>query len=992
MTASRSMPPTADLEGAPRLHLLEPGGDLAALAGIIEHAAHLLPQQGPITVFIHHNTLHALEDLPFDEALRKGAQVFGCQPYLGEDRYRDELTRGRIRFSELHEVVESDLGERAREPVPGFGTRLDLRMAMLQYPLLFGPTEELVWYVAERDALRRVRPEASSAMRARLIAETRRWAMRDLRGGREGQSNGSARRAGDPPSRAGVAELLDRYDESVIEAWGDGDWERFTLQALWRVCCDGVRDLPPFSPRPTLPLRHRDLLLEATGEDADALVHGVLIRFCAAFLDQGLAAWPLPNRDEGFWRAFGALHGRDGVPTARWRAGLSAELIRLHDHGVGPLESIRESLDELGVERSEWEPFLSATLLALRGWAGMVRQIEERGDRVVRPVPRGSLVEFLAVRLLLDRFALAYTAREALGYKGPLAGLRDAIPARPPAAWPPSVEQRAFLVFQLAQVVGLSPDQLDRLARPEWAAVLEEIETFGGLERRRVFHLAYERRFYTQALDAIAMHSARPSKPPATPRFQVITCIDEREESFRRHLEELAPDCRDLRHGRVLLGRDVLPRGVRRAFRPLCPAVMRPQALGRRAGARRASGGRPTAGADASDVGDRLASHPHRQPVGDPGRTAGGAGGRGDGPAGRPHPLPAADGPAPPLGPPDRARAAADPAPARADRIRTRPGRRRRRVLTGRDDGDRREGPARDRPDGPVFPAGGRPGPRLDEHEQPARVGARLRGLRRRAGRRERAGPGADPQRPAGPRAAHCARSDDPGRDPLRRRLAQHQQRAGDVLRPRPDPGRPSRGVLRLPVGHRADLRAECPRALPSVPLGAPDALDGGRTAARRGPRRGPGAGPPRVGPRDQRDHDRRPPRLEPRPVPRPSRVPRLVRPDPGRRRGLNPHADPLGRLPGLLGHQPRVLFLVRRQHRLGLRDEAAAQHHVARRGDGRLHERPAHGAAVADGRDPRAGALALRDRDDGRGDEPDHGTSRGRPAALRPMAGSRWR
>ena len=149
---------------------------------MIDHAAHLLPAQGPITVFIHHNTLHAFEDLPFDEAVKKGAEVFGCNPYLTEDRYREELRRGRIRFTTLREVLERDLGRGAHEEVPRFGTRLELRLAMLQYPLRTGPTEELVWYVAEADALRRVRAEASSAMRARMIAETRRWVMRDLRG------------------------------------------------------------------------------------------------------------------------------------------------------------------------------------------------------------------------------------------------------------------------------------------------------------------------------------------------------------------------------------------------------------------------------------------------------------------------------------------------------------------------------------------------------------------------------------------------------------------------------------------------------------------------------------------------------------------------------------------------------------------------------------------------------------------------------------------
>ena len=217
-------------------------------------SAHLLPQQGPITVFIHHNTLHAFEDLPFHEAVRKGAQIFGCQPYLAEDRYREELQRGRIRFAELQEVLEQDLGDRAGEPIPGFGTRIDLRLAMLQYPLRTGPTEELVWYVAERDALRRVRQEVSSAVRARLIAETRRWVMRDLR------ERQRVPPTADPPTEPSerrmeqsLDELLDRFGESTIENWSDDEWEGFTLQALWRICCDGVRDLPTFTPQPPRP-------------------------------------------------------------------------------------------------------------------------------------------------------------------------------------------------------------------------------------------------------------------------------------------------------------------------------------------------------------------------------------------------------------------------------------------------------------------------------------------------------------------------------------------------------------------------------------------------------------------------------------------------------------------------------------------------------------------------------------------------------------------
>ncbi|MGA7496739.1 MAG: putative inorganic carbon transporter subunit DabA, partial [Isosphaeraceae bacterium] len=275
--------------------------DLHALSEVIEHAGHLLPAQGPITVFIHHNTLHAFEDLPFNAAVKKGAHVFGCQPYLSEDRYRQELMRGRIRFAELKEALEHDLGDRAGEKVPCFGTRLDLRLAMLQNPLRTGPTDELVWYVAEANALRRIRRDVSAADRARLIAETRRWVIRDLRGFDETSRNGSSEPEGDRRIPDSLAELLFRFGKSKMEYWSDEDWEGLTLQALWRVCCDGVRDIPAFTTPPPLAVRHRDVLLEATGVDTDLLVDDRLIPFSAAFLDQGFAGWELPRRDEGFY-------------------------------------------------------------------------------------------------------------------------------------------------------------------------------------------------------------------------------------------------------------------------------------------------------------------------------------------------------------------------------------------------------------------------------------------------------------------------------------------------------------------------------------------------------------------------------------------------------------------------------------------------------------------------------------------------------------------
>jgi uncharacterized protein len=66
------------------------------LRGAIEDAAHLLPRQGPIGVFVHHNTLHAFQHLRFEQAVIQASQLFGTEPYMSEAAYRTELapTRG----------------------------------------------------------------------------------------------------------------------------------------------------------------------------------------------------------------------------------------------------------------------------------------------------------------------------------------------------------------------------------------------------------------------------------------------------------------------------------------------------------------------------------------------------------------------------------------------------------------------------------------------------------------------------------------------------------------------------------------------------------------------------------------------------------------------------------------------------------------------------------------------------------------------------------
>ena len=102
---------------------------------VLDRAARLLPAQGPISIFVHHNTLHAFEDLPFEEAVVRAGELFGCEPYLPEWRYRDELRSGRILDRDLVRVVDDELGSAGDDAIGGLASRRDLRLAMLRHAI-----------------------------------------------------------------------------------------------------------------------------------------------------------------------------------------------------------------------------------------------------------------------------------------------------------------------------------------------------------------------------------------------------------------------------------------------------------------------------------------------------------------------------------------------------------------------------------------------------------------------------------------------------------------------------------------------------------------------------------------------------------------------------------------------------------------------------------------------------------------------------------------
>jgi uncharacterized protein len=62
----------------------------------LHHVGHLLPAQAPLRDFVHHNTLHAFQHLPFHEAVETACEKLETQGYMSEARFRELCAQGRI--------------------------------------------------------------------------------------------------------------------------------------------------------------------------------------------------------------------------------------------------------------------------------------------------------------------------------------------------------------------------------------------------------------------------------------------------------------------------------------------------------------------------------------------------------------------------------------------------------------------------------------------------------------------------------------------------------------------------------------------------------------------------------------------------------------------------------------------------------------------------------------------------------------------------------
>ncbi|NOT86520.1 MAG: DUF2309 domain-containing protein [Methylococcaceae bacterium] len=264
--------------------------------------------------------------------------------------------------------------------------------------------------------------------------------------------------------------------------------------------------------------------------DLNSLVHPILFRLLANFLDQGISRWTLSKTDESFWACVWRLAQNSLLPLYPFSDPFVRELLNQK-----PDKIILTCLKSIVGAESLYEQYLLEMLLAHPGWSGMVRLIE------------------LDPKALLERRNISLKQVIAIELLAELAILRKncGIGFTPIAQMPHSNDIPLLSAYESDAIVPLT---------------------------LKVWHEAMEYALHSELLLALKSQDA-PAKSKTAPIAQAFFCIDDRECSVRRYLEALNPGIETF-GAAGFFGIDFLYQGFDDAY-PVaqCPNILSPKHL-----------------------------------------------------------------------------------------------------------------------------------------------------------------------------------------------------------------------------------------------------------------------------------------------------------------------------------------------------------------------------------------------------------------------------
>ena len=485
----------------------------------------------PLKIFAYRSPVRGFEHLPFDQAARQGKHLLGGSGYLPNEEYRQFYREGRITDTSVRRAL-ARIDPRADEVTPvRVGNRDVSPSDVFRLHLLHGiePLEPslLTWTLSSKDAIERFRSDLSDESRERILNQYR--------------SEGSE--ASQDRENQYVSQLWNRS----LATYNLSDPDDYPSQGA------DEQDSSQAALEPTLPSQRTisDWLDALTGSSLVEQINDQMMKWTAAFLDEGVADWAMPLRAGGFYQGWRELASHDASCRFLGVKNVARKVRELPD---SPEEAIALSFQGLQIPAERQREYQSRLFAQLPGWTGFIRWLTENPEYPGQQKHPIDIVQYLAVRLFYEVELIKAHCRREWGIAGTLSTLtahwqtnqdeyRQLIlnESHHLDPWTDDVCHEAWRLFHLAQCLELMPGEVAQLPPDEAQVLLGWLDAFPEVDHSAVWLEAYEDVYRGQLIGRLSAHNSTKHKAESRPRAQLIFCIDARSEPFRRHLEAQGP-------------------------------------------------------------------------------------------------------------------------------------------------------------------------------------------------------------------------------------------------------------------------------------------------------------------------------------------------------------------------------------------------------------------------------------------------------------------